>query len=271
MMTFFTNRRSNVASRESDSPRERLRVHAAVAAMHGEPRIASPWTSQLLAGDVVSVFDASGDWVKVRSHDDYEGWMHRGYLVDASGDEDRWPVSLGSRVREPDGVERDLPLLARVHPTAVVISGMAVEPAELPVRFPATPAAIVQSASTRFVGASYMWGGVSPQGCDCSGFVQSIFRLHGIALPRDASQQVAGEPDDVPLEALRAADLAFFSDRDDRRITHVGIMLGEGRMAHSALSRGGFAIEQLVGPPAGGDAVVGRLRAQYVGARHFPG
>ena len=40
-------------------------------------------------------------------------------------------------------------------------------------------------------------------------------------------------------------DLLFFSDRDDRRITHVGISLGDESMVHLALGRGGYAVERL--------------------------
>ena len=54
----------------------------------------------------------------------------------------------------------------------------------------------------------------------------------GIGLPADDA-------------GLRAADLLFFSDRPDHHVTHVGLALGDGRMAHVALGRGGFAVERL--------------------------
>ena len=120
-------------------------------------------------------------------------------------------------------------------------------------------------AATLFAGASYVWGGVSPWGCDCSGFSQSIFRLHGISLPRDAAQQaVAFDALDreTPIELLAPGTLAFFTDRDDRQITHVGVMLGSARMAHSSLARAGFTIETFAG---NGDEYVARLRTNYAG------
>jgi cell wall-associated NlpC family hydrolase len=94
--------------------------------------------------------------------------------------------------------------------------------------------------------------------------VQSIFSLHGISLPRDASQQAIAASIDAgrSIDEGEIASLAFFSDREDRRITHVGILLGDGRMAHSGLSRGGFAIENL-GDTA--DEYVATLRRNYVG------
>ena len=91
-----------------------------------------------------------------------------------------------------------------------------------------------------------MWGGVTPWGADCSGLVQTVFALHGIALPRDAWQQGgAGTGIDQPDDDLRAGDLLFFSERDDRRMTHVAISAGGPRIVHLAVARGGYAIESL--------------------------
>jgi hypothetical protein len=249
------------------SPGSRLRVTSAVAAMHGDPRISSAWTSQLLAGHVVRVNEVRGDWLHVRSEDQYEGWMHRGYLVPCSDDEGTWRISMGCRVVD-NGREVELPLLARLTPTAHVLRGRCIDAAEQLVEFPPDAGAIGNSASTLFAGASYVWGGVSPWGCDCSGFTQSIFALHGIALPRDASQQAVafGELDrTTPVESLALGALPFFTDREDGRITHVGIMLGESRMAHSGLARGGFNVENFAD---GNDWYVAKLRANYVGAAY---
>ena len=62
----------------------------------------------------------------------------------------------------------------------------------------------------------------------------------------------------------RPADLLFFSDRCDRRVTHVGIALGPAVMVHLALGRGGYAIETLEDP---NDRYVARLRASFHTAR----
>jgi cell wall-associated NlpC family hydrolase len=118
--------------------------------------------------------------------------------------------------------------------------------AELRRRFPAEAAAIVQSGRRLYEGASYLWGGVTPWGADCSGFVQTIFALHGIRTPRDARDQAhRGVPVPHDPEALAPADLVFYSDREDARITHVAIALGDARVVHLALGRGGYAVEDL--------------------------
>jgi len=246
---------------------EVMTVRSAVAPMHSEPRIASALTSQLLAGETVTVVEQRGDWLKVRGLDDYEGWTHRGYVVGADGSESTWRWSMGCRVRLPDGSTRALPFGARLDPALGWVDGNAVTTAARMERFPRTAKAIADSAASLFDGASYLWGGVTPWGCDCSGFVQRIFAWHGEMLPRDAWQQAR---DGVRTTAAADAahvpgDLLFFSDREDQRITHVGIALAGGRMVHSALARGGVAVEDL----ASGDAYVERLRSQCVEVRRY--
>jgi hypothetical protein len=110
------------------------------------------------------------------------------------------------------------------------------------VRWPFAPrASLVETAREAFVGTSYQWGGITPWGADCSGFVQTVFAVHGIALPRDASQQATVGAD---ADGKTAGDLLFFSERDDGRITHVAIALGPSEFAHVALGRGGHAVER---------------------------
>lgn len=245
-------------------------VRTPVAPLHGEARVSSPQTSQLLAGHDVEVLAAEGDWLRVRGEDEYEGWMHRGYLAavpPATARRSRGlaRVSLGCVTRTAAGSRRALPLGARLAPEEIVQSGEALDPSELAGRFPADPLAITRSAQTFFEGTSYLWGGVTPWGADCSGLVQSIFRLHGIPLPRDAWQQaLSGGPGAEDPRTAAPADLLFFSDRDDKRITHVGIALGGGRMVHLALGRGGYASDRL---DQDGDPYVVTLRGRFVVAR----
>ena len=226
-------------------------VVAAVAPLHAEPRVTSTQISQHLAGASLVVLEDLSDWLRVRGVDGYEGWMHRGYLARlrppvARQAGPRARVSLGAVVRDKLGTRRELPLGAALAPDDVVESGEVASAEELAARFPSTPAAIARTAERYFVGASYLWGGVTPWGADCSGFVQAIYALHGVTLPRDAWQQ-ALEGVDAGRDArrLQPADLLFFSDRPDKHVTHVGMSLGDGRMAHVALGRGGFAVERL--------------------------
>lgn len=249
---------------------EPARVRAAVAPMHVEARVSSPQTSQVVAGHTVMLLEQKGDWWRVRSADKYEGWMHRGYLENSSGDESSWRLSTGVVVRDANGREHALPLNARIPETDVIVSGDAVLSSQIATQFPSTPKSLVQSAARFYTGTSYQWGGVTPWACDCSGMVQSVYALHGIALPRDAYQQ-AQVGENIPitnlrsdsLSQLREGDLLYFSDRDDRRVTHVGISLSNERLLHAALGRGGVSFEDL----RGADDYVLRLRQNFVSAR----
>jgi hypothetical protein len=95
---------------------------------------------------------------------------------------------------------------------------------------PATGAAIVNTARL-FLGAPYLWGGVSPKGPDCSGLVQTSYAVHGIRLPRDVKdQRRCGE--EVGRDALAAGDLLFFGS-GRANLTHVGISTGGPGFIHA--------------------------------------
>lgn len=243
-------------------------VVAAVAPMLAEPHVSSGQVSQQLAGHIVSIVEDQGDWLLVRGRDEYEGWMHRGYLACgvASEENPERLVSLGCVVRgsRRNGVRRALPLRAMLAPGEEVEAGEAIQEAELPARFPIDAVAIGQSAVELFVGTSYQWGGVTPWGADCSGLVQSVFSLHGVSLPRDAWQQArVGRDAGRDILATRPADLLFFSDRPDAHVTHVAIALGDCRLVHLALGRGGYAVERL----DGADDYVAKLKSRFLFAR----
>src|SRR5437868_13818716 len=76
-------------------------IVASVAPMLAEPHVSSGQVSQQLAGHVVSIVEDQGDWQLVRGRDDYEGWMHRGYLDRSApaGEGGSGRVSLGCIVR----------------------------------------------------------------------------------------------------------------------------------------------------------------------------
>ncbi|WP_411278493.1 C40 family peptidase [Gemmatimonas sp.] len=242
------------------STADRFTVRSAIAPLLGDARISAPLTSQLLAGEVLQLVDGRGDWLRVRGADDYEGWTHVGYLMPFTGTEATWRISLGCVTRDAYGFRRALPLGARVAPGLELVNGEVIDATARAAQFPRDRDAIVRSALSLFTGASYQWGGVTPWGVDCSGFVQRIFALHGVPLRRDAWQQAEDTmlvTDDVTAEHA-PGDLLFFSDRDDRRITHVGIATGDGRLVHSSLARGGIHVE---------DELPARLKEQRSGVR----
>ena len=91
----------------------------------------------------------------------------------------------------------------------------------------------VMQVAQKFLNTSYLWGGKSVFGIDCSGFTQSVFKFLNIHLLRDAQQQVTqGELVDF-LQEARCGDLAFF-DNAEGKIIHVGILMSTHEIMHAS-------------------------------------
>ena len=253
-------------SQVDDEPHVRARVAAPIAPMHEEPRVASQQVSQQVAGHDVDVMDVEGDWFRARGADGYEGWMHTGFLERPRDEEGAGRlISLGCVTESGGESRRTLPLRAILRADERVLDGVAVSAAELRKLYPLEPAAIAKSARELFRGTSYVWGGITPWGADCSGLVQSSFALHGRVLPRDAWQQAElGSLVDT-FDALQAGDLLFFTDRADKKITHVGIAQGPNEMVHLALGRGGYRREDLKSD----ENYVAKLRERFLFAKRL--
>jgi hypothetical protein len=248
---------------------ESVTAVAAIAPMLCEPDVKTTQVSQLLHGHIAQVVERNGLWLHVKGADAYTGWIHQGYVVTMpkpapmlaqTGWNDPRPLSLNCTVRDEHGATRKLPLGALVTEGQERFGGLAMTLEERRHAFPAAADSITASAMTFFEGTSYEWGGLTPWGCDCSGLVSSSFHLHGVDVPRDAWMQAqTGEPVES-LKDLRPADLLFFSDEADGKITHVAISLGGTRVVHLALGRGGYAVDDLSAGDEYTDLLLKRFR-----------
>lgn len=87
------------------------------------------------------------------------------------------------------------------------------------------------SVAARYAGVPYLWGGTTPRGFDCSGYSRYVYARLGKHIPRtsqaqfDASRKVG--------KRVRIGDLIFFRSAGTRRVYHVGIYAGAGRIWHS--------------------------------------
>jgi murein DD-endopeptidase len=114
---------------------------------------------------------------------------------------------------------------------------------------PAAPGAVatrVVSDAHAFTGTAYRPGGVDPDGFDCSGFVQFLYGRQGIPLPRTAAAQFA-VGSKVPAPRIAPGDLVFFRTAG-RRVSHVGVALGDGTFLHAPNVGSRVRVDRLAAP-----------------------
>ncbi len=231
-----------------------------VANMYSAPSEATDVVSQAIYGSTVQFIKEKDGWVKVRTADEYTGWMPLASLRKLRNGEQ--PYASAGRVtqveslfvhlyREPD-VTKERPLLTVPFETKleVITEPDSEERRWIQVRLPDERTAWVQrgdvafspgpltiprtiALSKRFLGLPYLWGGTSSFGYDCSGFVQMLYRRRGVILPRDANLQANWEglmP--VKRNQLRPGDLLFFGRSADK-VTHTGMYIGRGQFVHA--------------------------------------
>lgn len=92
---------------------------------------------------------------------------------------------------------------------------------------------IIQVAQS-FIGTPYVWGGESPSGFDCSGFLQYVYQTKDITIPRTVNDiwNFAN-----PVETASVGDLLFFETYQPGP-SHAGIYLGDGKFIHAGSSSG---------------------------------
>jgi hypothetical protein len=97
----------------------------------------------------------------------------------------------------------------------------------------------------KYLGGKYVWGGETPNGFDCSGYTQYIFKKVGIDLPRTAYEQ--SKVGESVTGSLKKGDLLFFNTDPSRGIpvTHVGVYLEKGNFIHAASRKNGIIISPL--------------------------
>lgn len=96
--------------------------------------------------------------------------------------------------------------------------------------------AIIKTAK-KYIGTRYIFGGTTPKGFDCSGFVQYVFKQNGFSLPRTADEQYTLGKRVKKRAELEPGDLVFFSTYE-KGASHCGIYLGKNQFIHVSSSKG---------------------------------
>jgi cell wall-associated NlpC family hydrolase len=119
-------------------------------------------------------------------------------------------------------------------------------PAEAPFEAPLEAAAgtDLTALARQYIGTPYAWGGSSPRGFDCTGFVMFVYRQFDIELPRSEAGQLASGPR-VASDDLQAGDVVVFQNTYRYGLSHTGIYLGDGRFIHSANERTGVVVSNI--------------------------
>lgn len=207
----------------------------------------SEMVSQLLFGEYFEVLDEFKSWCYVKSGTDgYEGWIDDKQYLPVS--KETWQrlkkhasafstdiigiiTEESENISFPIVIGSMLPFFknqqCKIENKTFIFSGAVTHP-------------INKISGTQLIGdayiylhAPYLWGGRSPLGIDCSGFTQMVYRINGLQLPRDSSQQaLKGDALDF-IEEAKAGDLAFFDDSRGN-ITHTGIILDNGKIIHAS-------------------------------------
>lgn len=218
-------------------------VAVPAAPVRRKSRHSSEMVNQLLFGETVEILKTRGDlWLKIRSlHDGYEGWMTNTLIEPVSAQvahamsvyattEMLSTITAGERIFQVP-VGTSLPFFAngkgKLGAQEYTYNGNFFKRDEQQ-----HGPELIRQLTTPWLNAPYMWGGRTPLGVDCSGFVQVVYKLMGFDLPRDAWQQAQEGKPVKKFAGHLPGDLAFFDNKED--IVHVGILLGDDQMIHAS-------------------------------------
>lgn len=221
--------------------------HLSVVPCRSEASDSSEQVTQLLFGETIKVFEKRKSWYRIKTNfDQYECWIDEKQFVfiNQSTFEElntNKPIATSDLIalvtQESDGYVLPIPIgsnLPRFKDSQFELNGSIhqFDGATVNTSTVSDKSKIAENAYM-LLNAPYQWGGRSPFGIDCSGFVQIIYKLNGIFMPRDAYQQAEMGQTLSFIEEAEEGDLAFF-DNDEGKITHVGIILTNNRIIHAS-------------------------------------
>lgn len=174
--------------------------------LQSKPNVTSASKDQIPYGQPVVLIQTRFGWTEILTRQGTRGWVRQTALVDSKSP--KMTQLISSRYHDRSSAVDDL----------------------------------VETAKAQ-LGKPYVWGATGPRTFDCSGFVQYVYRQHGIQMPRvSADQALVGRK--VNFETLNVGDLVFFDTRGDvnGNVSHVGIYIGEGSFIHASSGKSAMCV-----------------------------
>lgn len=221
--------------------------------------------TQALYGDKVEVLKTSGDWFYIAISDQfnkgqakgYEGWVPKAHVKaytpnDADTETAIVTAKIASLYNEPKlhdkykfidisyttilqvvKEERDWLQVQTKTDGLKYVRKKDVKVYEDFASIPKPTQKELVDSAKQYIGLPYLWAGVSAYGFDCSGLMYSVYKNHGILIPRDSSVQ-ATHGTAVKRKDLQPGDLMFFAHNKGKgKVYHVSMYIGDGKMVHA--------------------------------------
>lgn len=197
-----------------------------VAPVRAENSDRAEIVTEILYGESADILEVNKNWTKIKMHyDGYEGWMDTKQI---------------KTVTEEYLANRKVTMITEDFSSIMTLEGKTLLSMGSEVEFPAVASRrshdvreSIALTAKEFLNIPYLWGGKSFFAVDCSGFVQLVFKIHNIKMPRDTYQQAeVGEALSF-VEESQPGDLAFF-ENSEGKIIHVGIMLDNQKIIHAS-------------------------------------
>lgn len=203
--------------------------------VRAEPDHSSQMVSMLLFGETFQVTDSYKNWYYTKNDfDAYKGWIYlkETNIIELAKDQEftyttlPWTIVHYNTLKYYLGIGCRLPLNDNIF--SIGNKNFNIDKDHAIQTKVKTVSDIIELAS-KFLGIPYLWGGKTTHGFDCSGFIQTLFRVAGLELPRDTSLQLmSGRETTDPLDG----DLAFFAT--DGKIDHIGMLYDNDKIIHAS-------------------------------------
>ena len=219
----------------------------ATAPLRAEPEHKAEMVSQLLFGEEVKQITLQDNWIKVKClNDNYEGWVEKNSMIpfEEQSIDKKFKKHIASKLSSlinsqnavivsllpGSEIYLDSENNALFNNHLCLFSGNTLSINDSKTIFNKTN---LVSDAFQFLNTPYLWGGKSLFGADCSGFTQTIFKINGINIPKDANQQ-AELGKIIEFNKAEKGDVAFFKNNSGR-VTHVGICLDNRMIIHCSI------------------------------------